>query len=79
MNATNCTGEYWQPNSQLGTPWVCDADQNRVKLIFWICIALIIFAGIHVLIPRGLGPQRKLKKNKEGNQENPLSWNKNTR
>jgi len=49
----SCADEYWQPNDHRGTIWVCNAVQRDVKIIFWMCIVQMIFAGFS--LPSGSG------------------------
>ena len=49
MSYVECSDEYWQPNLFLGTGWVCTADGHDVRVIFWICVVQMIFAGLNTV------------------------------
>ena len=74
MDYERCEGEYWQPNHFLGTGWVCSANGHDVRVIFWICVVQMIFAGMNTLsaftkkiCPRKKDPETP-NDNVEGNE-----------
>jgi len=43
---TEAEVQLWAPIQQLGTPWVENAEDHVVEIIFWICVVQLFFGAL---------------------------------